>query len=63
MDRDYLSSPKVVAVLDHEKKRTFVIVKEGLPDVGKMNFFCNFETYLDLVCTSRELLQCSPINN
>lgn len=35
VDRVYLSSPGVVAVLDHEKKRTFVIRKEGLPDVGK----------------------------
>ncbi|XP_020264976.1 putative glucose-6-phosphate 1-epimerase isoform X2 [Asparagus officinalis] len=34
VDRVYLSSPNVVAVLDHEKKRTFVIRKEGLPDVA-----------------------------
>lgn len=31
----YLSSSDAVAVFDHEKKRTFVIRKEGLPDVGK----------------------------
>lgn len=35
MDRVYLDSSNVVAVLDHERKRTFVIRKEGLPDVGK----------------------------
>lgn len=35
MDRIYLDSSNMVAVLDHEKKRTFVIRKEGLPDVGK----------------------------
>lgn len=35
MDRVYLSSGSVIAVFDHEKKRTFVIRKEGLPDVGK----------------------------
>ncbi|RWR96508.1 putative glucose-6-phosphate 1-epimerase isoform X1 [Cinnamomum micranthum f. kanehirae] len=37
VDRVYLSSPNVVAVLDHEKKRTFVILKEGLPDVVVWN--------------------------
>lgn len=36
VDRVYLSSPKAIAVLDHEKKRTYVIRKEGLPDVGKI---------------------------
>lgn len=36
VDQVYLSSPNVIAVLDHEKKQTFVIVKDGLPDVGKM---------------------------
>ena len=35
IDRTYLRSPKVVAVLDHERKRTYVIGKEGLPDTGK----------------------------
>ncbi|XP_028124269.1 putative glucose-6-phosphate 1-epimerase isoform X2 [Camellia sinensis] len=34
VDRVYLSSPNVIAVLDHERKRTYVIRKEGLPDVG-----------------------------
>ncbi|KAI9089965.1 hypothetical protein K1719_028935 [Acacia pycnantha] len=37
VDRAYLSSPNVIAVLDHEKKRTFVIRKEGLPDVAVWN--------------------------
>ncbi|KAF5937135.1 hypothetical protein HYC85_024641 [Camellia sinensis] len=31
VDRVYLSSPNVIAVLDHERKRTYVIRKEGLP--------------------------------
>ncbi|AES93988.2 glucose-6-phosphate 1-epimerase-like protein [Medicago truncatula] len=35
VDRVYLDSSSMVAVLDHERKRTFVIRKEGLPDVGK----------------------------
>ncbi|CAI9094244.1 OLC1v1029947C3 [Oldenlandia corymbosa var. corymbosa] len=38
IDRVYLSSEDVIAVLDHEKKQTFVIRKEGLPDVGKLKF-------------------------
>ena len=35
VDRVYVSSPNVIAVLDHEKKRTFVIRKDCLPDNGK----------------------------
>lgn len=37
VDRVYLSTPNVIAVLDHEKKRTFVIRKEGLPDIVVWN--------------------------
>ncbi|XP_058225700.1 putative glucose-6-phosphate 1-epimerase isoform X2 [Rhododendron vialii] len=37
VDRLYLSSPNVIAVLDHERKRTYVIRKEGLPDVVVWN--------------------------
>ncbi|GAA0143451.1 hypothetical protein Leryth_000118 [Lithospermum erythrorhizon] len=37
VDRVYLSSPKCIAVLDHERKRTYVIRKEGLPDVVVWN--------------------------
>nr|XP_043623060.1 putative glucose-6-phosphate 1-epimerase [Erigeron canadensis] len=36
-DRVYLSSPNCVAVLDHQRKRTFVIRKDGLPDVVVWN--------------------------
>ena len=35
MDKIYLSTPTKIAILDHEKKRTFVVRKEGLPDAGK----------------------------
>ncbi|GER49767.1 galactose mutarotase-like superfamily protein [Striga asiatica] len=34
VDRVYLSSPQCVAVLDHERKRTYAMRKEGLPDIG-----------------------------
>uniref|UniRef100_A0A7N0U3A9 glucose-6-phosphate 1-epimerase n=2 Tax=Kalanchoe fedtschenkoi TaxID=63787 RepID=A0A7N0U3A9_KALFE len=37
VDRVYVSSPSMVAVIDHEKKRTFVIRKEGLPDIVVWN--------------------------
>lgn len=39
VDRVYLGSSDDVAVLDHQKKRTYVIRKEGLPDVGKLLSF------------------------
>ncbi|XP_014509088.1 putative glucose-6-phosphate 1-epimerase isoform X1 [Vigna radiata var. radiata] len=32
VDRIYLSTPTKIAILDHEKKRTFVLRKDGLPD-------------------------------
>lgn len=37
VDRVYVGSPSVIAVLDHEKKRTFIIRKEGLPDIVVWN--------------------------
>ncbi|WCJ22372.1 Galactose mutarotase-like superfamily protein [Euphorbia peplus] len=37
LDRVYLSSPNIIAVLDHERKRTFVVRKEGLPDAVVWN--------------------------
>ncbi|XP_052211424.1 putative glucose-6-phosphate 1-epimerase [Diospyros lotus] len=37
VDRVYLNSPNVLAVLDHERKRTYVIRKVGLEDVAIWN--------------------------
>ncbi|KAK1608720.1 hypothetical protein QYE76_032393 [Lolium multiflorum] len=37
VDKVYLSTPPKVAIIDHEKKRTFVVTKEGLPDVVVWN--------------------------
>lgn len=37
MDKIYLSTPTKIAILDHEKKRTFVLRKDGLPDAGNFN--------------------------
>lgn len=38
MDRVYINTSSKVAILDHEKKRTYIIMKEGLPDVGTTHF-------------------------
>ncbi|KAF3774080.1 putative glucose-6-phosphate 1-epimerase [Nymphaea thermarum] len=37
VDRVYISTPTKIAILDHEKKRTFVLRKEGLPDAVVWN--------------------------
>ncbi|CAL5186291.1 unnamed protein product [Lathyrus oleraceus] len=36
-DRVYLSSPNKIAIIDHEKKRTFVLQKNALPDAVVWN--------------------------
>jgi hypothetical protein len=35
IDKIYLDVPSKVAIIDHEKKRTYVLRKDGLPDTGK----------------------------
>lgn len=37
VDRVYLGTPTKIAIIDHEKKRTFVLKKEGLPDAVVWN--------------------------
>ncbi|KAF5207757.1 Glucose-6-phosphate 1-epimerase [Thalictrum thalictroides] len=37
VDRVYLSTPTKIAIIDHEKKRTFVLRKEGFPDAVVWN--------------------------
>ncbi|XP_031128616.1 putative glucose-6-phosphate 1-epimerase [Ipomoea triloba] len=37
LDRVYVSTPNSIAVLDHERKRTYLIKKDGLPDVVVWN--------------------------
>ncbi|GAB4848073.1 hypothetical protein Ancab_002735 [Ancistrocladus abbreviatus] len=37
VDRVYLSTPSKIAIIDHEKKRTFVLRKAGLPDEAVWN--------------------------
>ncbi|XVF80176.1 hypothetical protein PTKIN_Ptkin15bG0050000 [Pterospermum kingtungense] len=63
VDRVYLSTPNVVAVLDHERKRTYVVRKEGLPDVvvwnpweKKSKSMVDFgdDEYKQMLCIDRE---------
>ncbi|KAL2928882.1 putative glucose-6-phosphate 1-epimerase [Bienertia sinuspersici] len=37
VDKIYLSTPSKIAILDHERKRTYVIRKDGLPDAVVWN--------------------------
>ncbi|KAK7329249.1 hypothetical protein VNO77_23401 [Canavalia gladiata] len=37
VDKIYLSTPTKIAIIDHEKKRTFVLRKDGLPDAVVWN--------------------------
>ncbi|XP_052113163.1 putative glucose-6-phosphate 1-epimerase isoform X2 [Arachis duranensis] len=37
VDKMYLSTPTKIAIIDHEKKRTYVLRKDGLPDAVVWN--------------------------
>ncbi|GLU22556.1 hypothetical protein SLE2022_386220 [Rubroshorea leprosula] len=37
VDKVYLSTPTKIAIIDHERKRTFVVRKDGLPDAAVWN--------------------------
>jgi glucose-6-phosphate 1-epimerase len=36
VDGFYLSAPDTILVIDHEKRRTYLLRKKGLPDVVKL---------------------------
>lgn len=36
VDKIYLDAPSKIAIIDHGKKRTFVVKKDGLPDAGRL---------------------------
>ncbi|KAG4917023.1 hypothetical protein JHK87_054580 [Glycine soja] len=70
VDRVYLSSPNIIAVLDHERKRTFVIRKDGLPDVAvwnpwekKSKSMSDFgdEEYKQMLCVDGAVIE-KPVN-
>ncbi|XP_028772041.1 putative glucose-6-phosphate 1-epimerase [Neltuma alba] len=59
VDRVYLDIPQKIAIIDHEKKRTYVLRQEGLTDAGvwnpwdkKAKALADFgnEEYLKMVC-------------
>lgn len=54
IDKIYLDVPSKIAVIDHEKKRTYVIRKDGLPDTGKFTrsliLFSSAFIYLVITC-------------
>ncbi|PKU66118.1 putative glucose-6-phosphate 1-epimerase [Dendrobium catenatum] len=37
VDKTYISTPNKIAIIDHEKKRTYVMWKEGIPDAVVWN--------------------------
>jgi len=45
VDKVYLAAPSKIAIIDHEKKKTFVVTKEGLPDAGKLNLMANIFSF------------------
>ncbi|KAJ7527573.1 hypothetical protein O6H91_16G061400 [Diphasiastrum complanatum] len=66
VDRFYLSTPTKLAIIDHQKKRTFVLRKEGLPDAvvwnpwdKKARALPDFgdEEYKDMVCVGAAVLE------
>ncbi|KAK8949352.1 hypothetical protein KSP39_PZI005810 [Platanthera zijinensis] len=70
VDRVYLGTPNVVAVLDHEKKRTFVIRKAGVPDMvvwnpwerkAKNMMDLGDEEYKQMLCVDAAVIE-RPIN-
>ncbi|KAF2323067.1 hypothetical protein GH714_033127 [Hevea brasiliensis] len=59
VDKIYLNAPTKIAILDHERKRTFVLRKDGLPDVVVWNPWdkkakampdCGDEDYKHMLC-------------
>ena len=61
IDRIYHGTPTNVVVIDHEKKRTFVIRKNGLPDASKNVYETVFDwdgIYMNLliICFKHSLI-------
>ncbi|KAK5826223.1 hypothetical protein PVK06_021139 [Gossypium arboreum] len=53
VDKIYLSTPTKIAILDHERKRTFELQKDGLSDA---------DSTLDLDEQISQLMQCKPLS-
>ncbi|XLU53676.1 hypothetical protein S245_048324, partial [Arachis hypogaea] len=46
VDKMYLNTPTKFAIIDHEKKRRYVLHKDGLPDVGDYYLLMHFKFVL-----------------
>ncbi|XP_043812150.1 putative glucose-6-phosphate 1-epimerase isoform X2 [Manihot esculenta] len=65
VDKLYLSTPTKIAVLDHERKRTFVLRKDGLPDADTWKGYrvIRFKFhFLSFNCWCKEDLQSIILN-
>ncbi|KAL9246288.1 hypothetical protein vseg_019843 [Gypsophila vaccaria] len=69
IDRVYLKTPSKIAIIDHEKKRTFVLRKDGIPDAAVWNPWdrkakvipdLGDEDYKSLLCVDSAVVE-SPI--
>ena len=54
LDRIYLGTPSKIAIIDHEKKRTFVVRKGGLPDAGLVNAHLYFACYCNRLLSLKQ---------
>ncbi|XP_020261542.1 putative glucose-6-phosphate 1-epimerase isoform X2 [Asparagus officinalis] len=69
VDRVYLSTPSKIAVIDHERKRTLELRKQGFPDAGvwnpwekKAKSLADFgdEDYMSMLCVDSAVVE-TPI--
>ena len=62
VDKVYLSAPQKIVIIDHEKKRTFVLRKEGLPDVGALGqFFLTLQFWSVKFYLQCPAIACGPV--
>lgn len=57
VNKVYLSTPTKIAILDHERKRTYELRKDGLPDAGEFHDLQCFCTLLSLLA-NEEIYVC-----
>lgn len=58
-DRVYLSTPTKTAIIDHEKKRTYVLQKEGMADAGMVITFFLLIFYSFLSLSPSSIFNCN----
>ncbi|KAF7801611.1 putative glucose-6-phosphate 1-epimerase isoform X1 [Senna tora] len=60
MDRVYLRTPPKIAIIDHEKKKTFVLKKNGMPDAVVWNPWerkAKEEDYKSMICVDSAVIE------